>query len=54
MTPASTAGACSDGMSDDAARFSGDSGATWTYADLDGTQNDYDTDQAGKLTVETP
>ncbi len=33
-------------------RFSGDGGATWTYCDLDGTDNDFQTDQQGTLTVE--
>ena len=32
-------------------RFSIDSGANWTYCDLDGTDNGFSTDQEGSLTV---
>lgn len=40
-----------EGTYDFAARFSGDSGSTWTYADLDGSQNGYDAAQAGSVVV---
>ncbi len=40
------------GYLDVAARFSLDGGATWVYADLDGTSNGYDPAQALKLTVQ--
>lgn len=33
-------------------RFSGDGGDTWTYCDLDGSTDGYDTADAGVLTVE--
>lgn len=33
-------------------RYSTDGGASWVYADLDGTGNGYATEQAGSLTVE--
>ena len=39
------------GLYDYAYRFSGDSGTTWTYCDLNGSADGYTTDQAGKLTV---
>jgi hypothetical protein len=42
----------SQGVYHYAYRFSGDGGATWTYADLDGSQNGYSPDQAGQLTVQ--
>lgn len=39
------------GVYDYAFRFSGDSGATWTYCDLNGSADGYTTDQAGDLMV---
>jgi len=39
------------GLYDYAYRFSGDSGQTWTYCDLNGSSDGYTTDQAGKLAV---
>lgn len=39
------------GVYDYAYRFSGDAGFTWTYADLDGTDDGYDPTDAGSLTV---
>ena len=41
------------GVFDYAYRYSTDGGATWLYADLDGTGNGYATAQAGVLTVNT-
>lgn len=40
------------GSYDYAYRFSGDTGNTWTYGDLDGSNNGYSTAQAGDLLVE--
>jgi len=39
------------GLYDYAFRFSGDSGQTWTYCDLNGSTDGYTVDRAGKLTV---
>jgi len=41
----------SAGIYDYAYRYSTDGGATWLYADLDGTLNDYQIDQAGVMTI---
>ena len=37
-----------------AARFSGDGGESWTLCDLDGSENGFQTAQAGSLKVENP
>ncbi len=39
------------GLHDYAVRFSADAGASWKYCDLDGSQNGYDTDEAGQAEI---